>query len=155
MLSAASKLAKQSATVLAPRPRFNGAAFALAVASLQTLGMAAGAPHPVHYLNQREAQQLDEQLMSSPGFSVHALMELAGLSVATAVHSAFPPEDFPRVLVVCGPGNNGGDGLVAARHLHMFGYETVRQSLMALRILRLTRLQRVHPPPCTGVRCIP
>eukprot|EP00004_Rigifila_ramosa_P003096 TRINITY_DN1324_c0_g1_i4.p1 TRINITY_DN1324_c0_g1~~TRINITY_DN1324_c0_g1_i4.p1 ORF type:complete len:280 (+),score=30.79 TRINITY_DN1324_c0_g1_i4:118-957(+) len=50
------------------------------------------------------------------------LMELAGLSVAAAVCAEFPAASHPRVLVVCGPGNNGGDGLVAARHLRHFGY---------------------------------
>lgn len=47
-------------------------------------------------------------------------MELAGLSVATAVHEEYP--DRSHVLIVCGPGNNGGDGLVAARHLTLFGH---------------------------------
>jgi NAD(P)H-hydrate epimerase len=31
--------------------------------------------------------------------------------------------DKKRILIVCGPGNNGGDGLVAARHLYHFGYQ--------------------------------
>ena len=45
------------------------------------------------------------------------LMESAGRSVTQAVLERVPAE----VLVVCGRGNNGGDGLVVARHLHMLG----------------------------------
>ena len=61
------------------------------------------------------------------GFSIEQLMELAGLSVASAVQEVYQQRrsddaDANRVLIVCGPGNNGGDGLVAARHLHHFGF---------------------------------
>ncbi|MEQ2247499.1 hypothetical protein ILYODFUR_009955 [Ilyodon furcidens] len=41
--------------------------------------------HTVRYLGQEEAQKIDEELFSEYGFSVDQLMELAGLSCATAV----------------------------------------------------------------------
>ncbi|XP_019721675.1 NAD(P)H-hydrate epimerase [Hippocampus comes] len=81
----------------------------------------------IKYLGQEEAQRIDEELFSEYGFSVDQLMELAGLSCATAVTRAYPlsclVKPKPTVLVICGPGNNGGDGLVCARHLKLFGYE--------------------------------
>jgi NAD(P)H-hydrate epimerase len=75
------------------------------------------------YLNQKDSIELDADLMSEEGgFSVDQLMELAGLSVAAAVQKEFPISSHKRVAVFVGPGNNGGDGLVAARHLFHFGY---------------------------------
>ncbi|ODQ55004.1 apolipo protein A-I binding protein-like protein [Saitoella complicata NRRL Y-17804] len=77
----------------------------------------------IKYLAAKAAQQLDKELMSTGGFSIDQLMELAGLSVAAAVMKLQPKEKGKRILVVAGPGNNGGDGLVASRHLWHFGYE--------------------------------
>lgn len=57
------------------------------------------------------------------GFTFDQLVELAGFSVAQAITKEFHREKFPRVVVFSGPGNNGLDGLVAARHLTHFGYQ--------------------------------
>lgn len=74
------------------------------------------------YLKQDEAINIDQELFNTYKFSVDQLMELAGLSCATAIRKCFSPVDHNRVLVLCGPGNNGGDGLVCARHMKLFGY---------------------------------
>lgn len=84
--------------------------------------------HNIRHLNQHEAAAIDQQLFGAHSFSVDQLMELAGLSCATAVAREAVARDGgagDRVLVVCGPGNNGGDGLVCARHLRLFGFKPV------------------------------
>lgn len=75
------------------------------------------------FLGAKAAAALDKELMSSGAFSIDQLMELAGLSVSQAVYRVQPPSSGRRILVACGPGNNGGDGLVAARHLRQYGYQ--------------------------------
>src|SRR3989304_6545826 len=49
------------------------------------------------------------------------LMESAGLAVAQEVWMLWGAVADRAVLVLAGPGNNGGDGRVAARHLHDWG----------------------------------
>ncbi|KAL4916841.1 YjeF N-terminal domain-containing protein [Aspergillus aurantiobrunneus] len=73
-------------------------------------------------ISSKDAASLDQDLMEAGGFSIDQLMELAGLSVSQAVYRVHPPSAGKDILVICGPGNNGGDGLVAARHLAHYGY---------------------------------
>jgi len=57
-----------------------------------------------------------EQLSDAAGHSYAAMMERAGTAVAVAIESRMVVKN-KRILVLVGPGNNGGDGLVAARAL--------------------------------------
>jgi NAD(P)H-hydrate epimerase len=61
-----------------------------------------------------------DKLAVAAGMPSLTLMENAGRAVAQAASAMLERGD--RVQVVCGPGNNGGDGFVAARHLRQSGY---------------------------------
>jgi len=71
-------------------------------------------PHPPS-LSSAQAREVDRLSSERFGVSVDWLMEAAGWRCAEAC------EGFDAVAVVCGTGNNGGDGLAAARHLHRWG----------------------------------
>ncbi len=62
-----------------------------------------------------------ERAAQRRGVSADALMEQAGLAVAQAARRELGPVAGARIVVLAGPGNNGADGLVAARHLSLWG----------------------------------
>lgn len=66
-----------------------------------------------------------EQASERAGVSTDTLMENAGLAVAQAARDELGGAAGKRVVVLVGPGNNGADGLVAARHLRRWGAEVV------------------------------
>jgi len=69
----------------------------------------------------RQVQALDRKAIERYGVPSLALMENAGRAVAAEALRLLKPVPRPRVAVVCGTGNNGGDGFVAARHLSNAG----------------------------------
>jgi hydroxyethylthiazole kinase-like uncharacterized protein yjeF len=74
------------------------------------------------YLNAEEMAEADRVAIEEFGIDVIALMENAGLNVAILARKMLGGNVAGReVSVVAGKGNNGGDGLVAARHLHNWG----------------------------------
>ncbi len=70
-----------------------------------------------------QAIQIDEMSRSVYSLTGEALMESAGALAAREIDLTFLPElTRGNIAVVAGPGNNGGDALVVARHLHSSGY---------------------------------
>jgi hydroxyethylthiazole kinase-like uncharacterized protein yjeF len=74
-----------------------------------------------------DAMRAAEQAAIDGGTSVEELMERAGAALAEAVYRFAGPTP---ALILCGPGNNGGDGYVAARHL--------AERKMAVRVAAMT-----------------
>ena len=84
----------------------------------------ADTPHGKFLPSQEEMRAFDRNTIAS-GVSSQELMERAGHTIFVELKERFSFELYSngRVLVLAGPGNNGGDGLVIARHLKAHGYE--------------------------------
>ncbi|HVT00237.1 MAG TPA: NAD(P)H-hydrate dehydratase [Solirubrobacterales bacterium] len=97
---------------------------------------------------------VDRWAIEDRGVDPLALMEAAGRAVAEAVARLAPQGP---VRVVCGKGNNGGDGLVAARLLREMGFEAEALLLWPAGELSedaAANLRRLYDPP-GGVRSSP
>lgn len=71
-------------------------------------------------VNSNEMRIIDNTTTEKYGMPSIVLMERAGLSVSLRIKELC---NNKRVFFICGGGNNGGDGIVAARNLHNSGYK--------------------------------
>jgi ADP-dependent NAD(P)H-hydrate dehydratase / NAD(P)H-hydrate epimerase len=98
-------------------------------------------------LTPSEAAELD-RASQERGTGAETLMENAGRAVAEAAVRLAGGRYGKRAVVVCGKGNNGGDGLVAARHLDAWGSRVTvllldsRDAFREPAATNLTRLER-------------
>lgn len=69
-----------------------------------------------------QMREIDRRAIDEYGIPSLLLMENAGRAVAGRAAELLHEGQGRRVVVLCGKGNNGGDGLVIARHLHTRGY---------------------------------
>lgn len=70
-------------------------------------------------LSPEQVRELDRATIAEVGVPGPVLMERAALGVAEVILRRYPRR---HTLIVCGRGNNGGDGLAAARVLHLAGH---------------------------------
>src|SRR5918994_6509835 len=76
-------------------------------------------------LNTQQMREADRQTIDEVGIPSIVLMENAGRQAVAAMEAAFEDLATSRVAVLCGRGNNGGDGFVVARTLAQRGVEAI------------------------------
>jgi NAD(P)H-hydrate epimerase len=72
-------------------------------------------------LTAEEMRQVDRLTSEREGIPSATLMENAGARVARFIASRFSAVTQRTIVILCGKGNNGGDGFVVARHLRAAG----------------------------------
>jgi NAD(P)H-hydrate epimerase len=72
-------------------------------------------------LTSQEMKDIDRTAIEGIGIPGVVLMENAGLRIVRALKVRFPRPEDESIVIVAGKGNNGGDGLVVARHLYNSG----------------------------------
>lgn len=107
----------------------------------------------VPFASRQQLADLDRLMVERFNIGVASMMELAGFHVAEFIRLSFPRRR--RVAVLVGRGNNGGDGLVAARHLYNKGFfpsvALVRDELGGLPGVHVSAARRVGIPCASGV----
>ena len=95
-------------------------------------------------LTRDQVRRIDELAIREYGIPGIVLMENAGRGAAEIIERTYGPRG--SALVVCGTGNNGGDGFVIARHLHNAGW--------SVRVLIAGDPLRFSPDAATNDRII-
>ena len=72
-------------------------------------------------LTRKQSREVDRIATEEYGIPSIVLMENAARSIVEAIVDLLP-KTFGEIGIVCGPGNNGGDGLALARHLRIRGF---------------------------------
>ncbi len=85
-------------------------------------------------LDSAAMREADRVTIGELGVPALVLMESAAAAVADLVAERFPAAN--RIVAVCGPGNNGGDGLAMARLLRCRGFDVAVAMLVARRSLK-------------------
>lgn len=76
-----------------------------------------------YLVSAKEMKQLDDNTINITGIPSLVLMERASLAVAGCVKNYLGDDKAKRILVIAGNGNNGADGICAARILTEYGYK--------------------------------
>ena len=71
--------------------------------------------------NAAQSRSIDRRTIEEIGIPSLVLMENAGLAVVAIARETLGDVVGRTIVIFCGKGNNGGDGLVVARHLHRQG----------------------------------
>src|SRR5580693_7365803 len=82
---------------------------------------AQGGAAAMKILSAAEMREVDKLTTARYGIPGLTLMENAGASVAEFIAQCWPSFAQRRIVVLCGKGNNGGDGFVVARRLRELG----------------------------------